>query len=141
MDTPESPKASVVVSYKHCPACWVQQLAQTGFSFRGVGFGFVGRGSVRALGKVRIPSRGEHSCALGGPCRDPGSCLQNRFKALQIGHIPHAVPERKRPTAVQARHCAMIGTLSESSAGPNHQLTAMSCRCSAAASTIRCAVR
>jgi hypothetical protein len=41
MDTPESPKASVVVSYQHCPACWIQQFGQTGFSFRGTGFGFV----------------------------------------------------------------------------------------------------
>jgi hypothetical protein len=32
MGTPESPKASVVVSYQHSPACWVPQLAQTGFS-------------------------------------------------------------------------------------------------------------
>jgi hypothetical protein len=30
------------VSYQHCPACWVQQLGQTGFSFSGAGFGFVG---------------------------------------------------------------------------------------------------
>ena len=50
MDTPESPKASVVVSYQHCPACWVQQLGQTGFSFTRAGFGFVRPGSVRALG-------------------------------------------------------------------------------------------
>lgn len=33
MKTPESPNASVVVSYQHCPACWVQQLEQTGISF------------------------------------------------------------------------------------------------------------
>jgi hypothetical protein len=44
MGTPESPKASVVVSYQHGPACWVQQLGQTGLSFRGAGFGFVGPG-------------------------------------------------------------------------------------------------
>ena len=50
MDTPGTPEASVVVSYQHCPACCVQQLGQTGFSFSRAGFGFVGPGSVRALG-------------------------------------------------------------------------------------------
>ena len=50
MDTPESSNTSVVLSYQHCPACWVQQLRQTGFSFRGTGFGFVGPSSERALG-------------------------------------------------------------------------------------------
>ena len=50
MDIPASPKASVVVSYQHCPACWVQQLGQTGFCFTRAGFGFVRPGSARALG-------------------------------------------------------------------------------------------
>ena len=40
----------VVASYKHSPACWVQHLGQTGFCLSGVGFGFVGLGSVRVLG-------------------------------------------------------------------------------------------
>ena len=48
--TPESPTASVAVSYQHCPACWVQQLEQTGFSFSAAGFGFLGPRTVWALG-------------------------------------------------------------------------------------------
>jgi hypothetical protein len=53
MDTPESPNASVAMSYqlyKHCPACCVQQLGQTGISSLGAGFGFMGLGPGRALG-------------------------------------------------------------------------------------------
>ena len=54
----------------------------------------------RDAGKVRIASRGEHSCARGGRCRDTGSCLQNRFKALQIPDVVPSVsvPRRCRPT-------------------------------------------
>ena len=33
VDTPASPTAWVAVSYQHCPAWWVQQLAQTRISF------------------------------------------------------------------------------------------------------------
>ena len=49
MGTPARPEASVVVSYQHCPVCWVQQLGQTGFSFTRAGFGFVRARSARAL--------------------------------------------------------------------------------------------
>ena len=38
------------MSYQHCPACWVQQLEQTGFSFSAAGFGFLGPRPVWALG-------------------------------------------------------------------------------------------